>query len=112
VLLFLDLNAETPEGIMTGKIFEYLYWKKPIWSIGGNGLSGTGPYVVGNGGLELNKDVTRIKEAIINLVNDTSRPQDQERDTRFSREEQSKQLLTAYLEVARRHPPKPTRGPR
>jgi glycosyltransferase involved in cell wall biosynthesis len=103
-LLFLDLNADAAEGIMTGKIFEYLYWRKPIWSVGGTGRSGTGPYVVGNGGLELNKDVQRIKEAILNLVNAPSLPLGVERDLRFSRERQAEQLLVAYREQGRRHP--------
>lgn len=100
-LLFLDLNSSASEGIMTGKIFEYLYWRKPIWSVGGVGTSGTGAYLTQPGSYEFMGDHERIKVAILDLLKAPKPPLVVERDVSFSRAKQATALIEVYERVRR-----------
>lgn len=57
-LLFLAWNDSTTDGIMTGKLFEYLYSKTPILSIGNHGIEASQKLILeANAGVVYNSAV-------------------------------------------------------
>lgn len=67
VLLFLDHNGENSEGILTGKLFEYLFSGTYIWSVGG--INDASRIIESNKlGQIFGKDVHSIKKSIKALI--------------------------------------------
>jgi hypothetical protein len=99
-LLLLEFGAGGVEGIVTGKVFEYLYWRKPIWVVGSPARSGAASLVAEWGGLVLGRDVERIKAALLDLTASrdqarTPSPAPDASGTAFpyTRRQQARQLL-------------------
>ncbi len=69
VLLFLDWDSEQTDGILTGKLFEYLASGTPIWSIGTYRVTTAGALIAeARAGRSLGRDVGAIKSALIQLL--------------------------------------------
>lgn len=69
VSLFLDYTNSNAKGILTGKLFEYLYISQMIWSIGGSLDSDANNIIKKcNAGICLGKDVPVIKAELIKLT--------------------------------------------
>lgn len=69
VSLFLDYYNSNVKGILTGKLFEYLYISQMIWSIGGSLDSDANNIIKKcNAGICLGKDVPVIKTELIKLI--------------------------------------------
>lgn len=101
VLLFLEFGSTKIEGILTGKIFEYLFSSKPIWAIGIKENSSAGKIIIEtNRGIVLGNDINKIKEEIIKILNNkkTLKNQKQNKSVNekilfYSREKQADLLL-------------------
>ncbi len=91
-LLFL----ERPEvaGILTGKLFEYLYADAPIMAIGVTPHMESGRLILDTGsGIVCGEDVGLIKQAILDMVQGAGKPEKQrEKIALFSREVQAQKL--------------------
>jgi glycosyltransferase involved in cell wall biosynthesis len=69
VLLFLEFEDNSYKGITTGKIFEYIMSRTPIWAIGESGSNEADELIsTTNSGDILKKDIPAIKNAIHNLI--------------------------------------------
>jgi glycosyltransferase involved in cell wall biosynthesis len=68
VLLYLEFQREGFEGILPGKLFEYLYWSKPIWVVGAPCGPTTASLLQDRTGTVFGHDVDRIQRAILDLV--------------------------------------------
>lgn len=73
VLLFLDWNDNETEGIMTGKLFEYMASKTPIWSIGAREAAASRLIGKAGAGVYLGRDEARIKGALVSLLGKNER---------------------------------------
>ena len=92
-LLFIESDRHS-DGILTGKIFEYMPVKKPIVCIGVDRGSYTGEFLNKTGlCLLCGEDIKRIKETLCKLQNDeiTVKP-DEAFIARFSHEKQVEKL--------------------
>lgn len=68
-LLFLPWKDPSEQGILTGKLFEYLYSNTPIWSIGAAHLEDSQRLILqANAGYILGCDVQRIKRQLIEAL--------------------------------------------
>ncbi len=69
VLLFLAFESESAQGILTGKLFEYIHSGTPIWAIG-NSQDESVAKILGEAdcGIVMGKDTVQIKSAILQLV--------------------------------------------
>lgn len=69
VLLFLESNANGIDGILTGKIFEYLSSGTTVWAIGNTVDSTPGQLVLSSGsGAVFGNDSSKIREALVSLL--------------------------------------------
>jgi len=69
VFLFLEWEDSSLDGILTGKLFEYLAMKKPILGIGGSSRTSPGTLMEEAGvGLAVGKDIEKIRKILINLL--------------------------------------------
>ena len=68
LLLFLEWEDETKEGIVSGKIYEYFYMNKPILSIGGSTKSTTAQWLKESGAYTCGRDVPSIRNLIVSLL--------------------------------------------
>lgn len=69
VCLFLEHNNPSVRGVLTGKIFEYLYIAREIWAIGITGDSTAGALIEKNGvGIVFGTDVRKIKDYIVKRI--------------------------------------------
>jgi len=69
VLIFLDWTDPEVDGILTGKLFEYLYSGTPILGIGSRTSSAAGDIIQESGcGTYLGKDVDKIVQIISDLM--------------------------------------------
>jgi len=69
VLLFLEYEAPGVEGILTGKLFEYLYVGRQIWAIGCTNNTSAGQLIENcNGGICFGNDIEKIKFYILNVI--------------------------------------------
>ncbi|HHV81291.1 TPA: glycosyltransferase family 4 protein [bacterium] len=70
VLLFLEWEDPSVDGILTGKLFEYMFSGKPILGIGITSKSLAGKIIEESGtGMALGKDVGKIAEVLTKLIN-------------------------------------------
>ena len=101
VLLFLESNANGVDGILTGKIFEYLSSGTPVWAIGNTIDSTPGQLVINSrGGAVFGNDSSKIKEALISLLQNFVKAQPQlnaEVLQRYTRERLAMKLLNEAL---------------
>lgn len=99
-LLFLEFEAPGVEGILTGKLFEYLYAPPPILAIGVTPASSAGSIIVECGkGWALGNDVDKISRWLEAMLADTPHPlptPSMDINT-FSRETQARKLLDVAI---------------
>lgn len=70
MLLFLEFQSQTTQGILSGKIFEYLFAGPPILGLGGNPNSSVGKLLKDTRkGELLGSDVQKIKIQLLNAKN-------------------------------------------
>jgi glycosyltransferase involved in cell wall biosynthesis len=97
VCLFLEYNNPSVKGILTGKLFEYLYTAREIWAIGVGSDSVAGTLIEkSNSGVALGTDVERIENLLIRRVKWKEQPSLQKDFAfieQFSREKQALKLL-------------------
>jgi glycosyltransferase involved in cell wall biosynthesis len=73
VLLLLESMQPGAEGVLTGKIFEYLHCKAPIWGIGISEESEAGKLIMSaRAGIVFGTDSKRIMKALVELTDDRS----------------------------------------
>jgi len=100
-LLFFDWNDPSVDGILTGKIFEYMYSGTPVLGIGASEKTAAGRLIQEAGiGICLDKSVEKIAECIEKLLN---RQQiyyspSQEVLQRYTREGLAKKMLDQIIE--------------
>ena len=71
ILLFLE--SDNNEGVLTGKIFEYLFSKTHIWAIGITEESFIGKFINDSGnGTCFGNDVVKIKSALLKILSSNS----------------------------------------
>lgn len=69
ILLFLEYEAPGIDGVLTGKLFEYLFSKTPIWAIGISSKTLTGKIIEeSNSGKAMGKDIPTIKKELQMLI--------------------------------------------
>lgn len=98
-LLFLEFESENVKGILTGKLFEYLFAGPPIWAVGVGKGSSAGLLLSKTGrGKCFGSSVDKIAEEIMLGISHSDSSgllskADYENIKEFSREEQSKKML-------------------
>ena len=97
LLLFLEWENGSVDGILTGKLFEYLAMKKPILGVGVSSKTSSGALMEQAGvGLAVGKDVENITSILRELI-DTGNPFDVQPNenviSRFTRRKQAERLL-------------------
>jgi hypothetical protein len=97
ILLFLEWENGSVDGILTGKLFEYLAMKKPILGIGVSAKTSPGALMEQAGvGMAVGKDIEKMISILRELV-DTGKPFDiqpkEEIISRYTRKKQAKRLL-------------------
>lgn len=100
-LLFLEFEAPGVEGILTGKLFEYLYANKFILAVGVSTKTSTGNLIVSTThGAAVGKDVTKIQSILEEWIT-VGAPSVHRGSTvdvmRFSRHIQAKKMLECIL---------------
>ena len=100
-LLFLEFKSENTKGILTGKLFEYMFVGVPIIAVGVAEDSSVGPLLRETGrGKCLGDSVERIAEELREVMSMKSDSRclastaDYRQIEEFSREEQSKRMLS------------------
>lgn len=97
LLLFLESSDITAQGVLPGKLFEYIMSGTPIVGIGIDESTSSGEVIMkSNSGVVLGKDVIAIKEFLVRYVNNRLTDQfliDYEYFNSFSREYQALLLL-------------------
>jgi len=75
VLVFLDIKNSYSQGILTGKIFEYLNSGTITWIIGGSAKSSARNLLEKTGcGVVLSEDIKKIEEQLIKLLKSSQKP--------------------------------------
>ena len=75
ILLFLEWDHKKAEGVLTGKLFEYLWAGPVIWAIGIHSDSIAGKLISENGfGIVMGKNTEKIKQNLIDLLDGHARP--------------------------------------
>jgi len=97
MLLLLEWDNGSVEGILTGKVFEYLAMRKPILSVGISSRTSPGALIEEAGvGIAVGNDVEKITSILKRLL-DTGRPFDihpkEDVISRFTRRKQAERLL-------------------
>jgi len=98
MLIYLEWGDESVQGILTGKIFEYLFLKKPVLSIGKTSKASTGSKLLIDSGVGLfaGNDVKCIKSVLLSLIK-TGKPfntnPNEKNIEKYSRQNLSKKLL-------------------
>ncbi len=97
ILLFLGYSGPGSEGILTGKIFEYIFSKATIWCIGINNKSDVGQLVIeSNSGINFGKNTDLIYlelEKLLLLGKPPKRIINLEKFNRFNRKLLAEKLL-------------------
>ncbi len=71
ILLFLEWDDKVTDGVLTGKLFEYMASGTPIWSIGTDRETVAGKLISRAGaGVCLGRDESLIKEALAQVLSD------------------------------------------
>lgn len=97
LLLFLEAPNPEIDGVLTGKLFEYLYVDPPILGIGVNSTTAAGRIIEETGsGMACGNDVAAIRSYLIDLLLGTKRyKQDRAGIECYSRESQANVLADA-----------------
>lgn len=108
-LLFIERDDIENDGILTGKIFEYMYVRKPILCMGVNRGSYTGEFLHKTGLCFLcGNDLEKANSFLLKLLkNDIILKPDEEYITQFSRKKQAGKLnniITTFLEPVKSKP--------
>jgi glycosyltransferase involved in cell wall biosynthesis len=102
ILLFLEFESKEVKGILTGKLFEYMFAGPPIWGVGVDADSSAGLLLLKTGrgkcfGKDVKKIIKEIEAAISSNYNvnisEELKP-DYQKIYAYSREEQSKIMLS------------------
>jgi glycosyltransferase involved in cell wall biosynthesis len=99
-LLFLEFEAPGVEGILTGKLFEYLFVQTPIIAVGISKDSAAGQIIENSGrGRAYGKDIQKLADELLQMLKTGARSQREQPgelhlDIRqFSRAAQAERLL-------------------
>ncbi len=96
-LLFLEHESHNVEGILTGKLFEYLVAGPPILAVGISNLSCAGKLIETSGrGYACGVDIQLLADILWNMITgntDFKKTNDLNQFTQFSRSEQAKRML-------------------
>jgi glycosyltransferase involved in cell wall biosynthesis len=104
MLIYLEWGDESVQGILTGKIFEYLVLKKPVLSIGKTSKASSGSKLLKDTGVGFiaGNDVSCIKSVLLSLIK-TGKPFNTNPDDKiiekYSRQNLSKKLLDLMKEA-------------
>lgn len=96
VLLFLESNAPDAAGVLTGKLFEYLFSGTEIWGVGVDETTLSGQIICQSGaGQVFGVDESKLKEEILRLIVDGSKKVElcEEFRRKFDRKEQARNLI-------------------
>lgn len=97
VLIFLENDNDCVKGVLTGKIFEYLYSGTEIWGLGITDKSLPGNLIVSSGaGRNFGNNVESIKNALIALLSHKTKKHieiDEKVMNLFSRENMANEML-------------------
>nr|WP_326343840.1 hypothetical protein [Odoribacter splanchnicus] len=100
ILLFLDYNSENGDGILTGKLYEYLFSGSRIWTVGK--INRASRIIEENGlGVALGNDVGKIKLALKRLfieqqIEKNGHEQLSEKLRVYTREYQARKMLELF----------------
>jgi glycosyltransferase involved in cell wall biosynthesis len=73
IVLFLEFEKQGVEGVLTGKLFEYLFIAREIWGIGCSNTTEPGSLIEkSNSGIAFGKDIEKIKAYIMKRINNKS----------------------------------------
>ena len=99
-VLFIDYNSNI-EGIISAKIFEYIYYSKSIIAIGNNSSSSAADLIKKtNTGIYLGSDIDIIEKYLIeNVSNPIKYNKNNSVILEFTRENQAKKLLNYILQL-------------
>ncbi len=96
-LIFLEFEAPNVDGILTGKLFEYLASGTQIIGVGVTDNSAPGKLIAESGhGINFGKDSDRIQDYLVNLLTTTEKPAIQINKKfieRYTRKAQAEKLL-------------------
>lgn len=98
-LLFLEFDNPKVKGVLTGKLFEYLYVGRQIWAIGCTNNTSAGQLIENcNAGICFGNDIEKIKYFILNVISNNNF---QEYDKNFGQIEEfsRKKQATRILEL-------------
>lgn len=105
-LLFLEFEAPDVKGILTGKLFEYLFARTPIIAVGISEDSAAGRIIERTGaGHAYGKDVEKLADALLQMLQAKTRSQQDKRSglhpeiQQFSRVAQAERLLALVNDV-------------
>jgi len=108
-LLFLEFESEEVKGILSGKLFEYLFAGPPILGIGLEDDSSVGQILKQTGrGVCLGKNVNAIKEKLLDIIRAGAGPRASEDAAipdairQFSRKVQSQKMLNLLIHLSER----------
>lgn len=96
-VVFLEFNAPEVDGVLTGKIFEYLYSKTHIWGIGVTDQTSVGKLIQeSHCGTNFGHDVDFIKASLVELLQSRKKIMTYPNEallTKYSRKTQAEMLL-------------------
>ncbi len=100
-LLFLEAPGKKHNGVLTGKLFEYLYSGKPIIGIGIDAKSASGNIIEGtNSGVVCGVDSEKIKSMILSLINKSyQKKQNRNLIMEYTRENQAKKIYSLLISI-------------
>ena len=98
--LFLEYNNPSVKGVLTGKLFEYIYIAREIWAIGVDDKTTSGSLIEKTKtGICFGNDVNKIKKYIINRVVDNKHCTNRERDMSAVRQFERKMQASKILKI-------------
>jgi len=104
VALFLEYENPDVKGVLTGKLFEYLYIAREIWAVGCSNKTESGSLIEkANCGIAFGKDVDRIMTAILDKLHGPRQhvfKKNNEVLEQFERRRQADKLLEAVSATA------------
>jgi glycosyltransferase involved in cell wall biosynthesis len=96
VLLFLESNAPDAAGVLTGKLFEYLFSLREIWGVGVDSTTLSGKIIEDSGaGITFGNDEVSLERELRRLIQDGSKNVilDPMFKQKYDRREQAKEVL-------------------
>ncbi|MCI7589552.1 MAG: glycosyltransferase [Spirochaetia bacterium] len=104
ISLFLDYKYFKTKGILSGKIFEYLYISRIIWSVGGSSESEANHIIKScNAGICFGNDTVFVKNELLKLISDrksysSSREKKYEEIRKYDRQTQAAKMLKLFFD--------------